>query len=96
MALPMFYTSETGINNANYDDTHSYEFGFTSSAIQIHFKTGTGPILFSFNGTDDHGELNNTTGSIQTQILEPFSANKIWLKGGDGTEVIEISALPRL
>ncbi len=95
MSFPMFHTVETGISNADYDDSHVYAFGFQSNTVQIHFRSGTGPIYYSFNGTDDHGVLNNATGFVQTQVLEPFQANRLWLRGGDGTEIVEITALPK-
>lgn len=94
MSSPMYYEKVTGISNADYDDAHKYEFGFESNTVQIHFRSGTGPIKYSFNGSEDHGELNNASGFIQTQILEPFIARKVYLKGGDGTEVVELTALP--
>lgn len=95
MPLPMFHIKETGIDNADYDDDHRYQFGFSSNAIQIHFRSGTGPIFYSFDGQNDHGELNNLAGSIQTQVLQPFRANQIWLRGGDGTEIVEVYATPQ-
>lgn len=95
MSLPMFFESATGVSNAGYVTTKKYEFGFTSRMVQLLFKSGTGPIYYSFNGNEDHGILNDIPGSIQKQILEPFNTNRVYLRGGDGTEIIEISAIPR-
>lgn len=95
MSLPMFFVSATGVSNAVYNDTKKYNFGFASRMVQLLFKSGTGPIYYSFNGSDDHGVLNNVAGSIQKQILEPFRTNRVWLRGGDGTEIVEITATPK-
>ena len=95
MTLPMFFESATGISNAIYGVAKRYQFGFVSGMVQLLFKSGTGPIYYSFDGTNDHGILNNTAGSIQKQILEPFNTARVYLRGGDGTEIIEISATPR-
>lgn len=94
MGLPMYWNLATTINNANYDDSHRYNFGLQSNGVQIHYRTGTNAIYYSFNGTDDHGMLNNIAGSIQTQLLEPFHANSVWLRGGTGDEEVEVSAWP--
>jgi hypothetical protein len=95
MTLPVFYEKVTGIDNSEYDDTHMYKFGFMSGTVQLNFRSGTGPIQYSFNGSVDHGEIGIDPGLIQTQILEPYRAHRIWLKGGDGTEIVEITALPQ-
>lgn len=95
MALPMFYEKATGVDNAEYDDDHIYEFGFMSGSVQLNFRSGTGPIQYSFNGSVDHGELGLSAGMIQNQILEPYRAHRIWLKGGDGSEIVEITVLPQ-
>jgi len=95
MSLPMFHEIATGGANATYDDTNQYLFDFTSRMVQLHFQSGTGPIYYSFNGSVDHGVLNDTPGSIQLQCLEPHRANRVWLRGGDGTELVEITALPK-
>jgi len=90
----MFHEIATGISNSGYNDTKKYEFDFTSKMVQLHLKSGTGPIYYSFNGSVDHGVLGLTPGDIQTQCLEPHRANRVWLRGGDGTELVDITALP--
>lgn len=95
MSLRGYWESVTGMTNAGYDDDNRYGFGFTSDFFQIHYKSGTNPIYYSFNGSEDHGILDNAVGSIQTQILDSFRANEVWLKGGSGDEIIEITAHPK-
>lgn len=91
-----FQRIDGGINNLTYGDDHRYQFGFLAKTVQIHYESGTGPIYYSFNGEDDHGILDNITGAIETQVLQPIRAATVYLRRdatGDGSEVVQIMAL---
>ena len=94
MSLRGFFELVTGKTNSEYGDSVRYKFGFISSYLQLHYRSGTNPIYYSFNGSEDHGVLDNAIGSIQTQIFGDFSTNEIWLRGGSGDEAVEIIAHP--
>jgi hypothetical protein len=94
MGLPVYHNVVTSISNSAYNDTHRYDFGISSLTIVIHFRSGTNPITYSFNGTDDHGTVGGSAGYIQTMVLEPMRAHSLWLKGGTGDETVEITVTP--
>ena len=94
MGLRGYFNEVTGKTNSGYDDDNYHKFGFQSSLVQLHYRLGTNPIYYSFNGSEDHGVLNNVAGSIQTQILNDFEANEVWFRGGSGDEEIEVIAHP--
>ena len=94
MSLAGFWQEITGKTNSNYDDDNVVEFGFSASFLQIHYVSGTNPIYYSFNGSEDHGKLYDSVGSIQTQMLNNVRQNKVWFRGGSGDEIIEVKAHP--
>jgi hypothetical protein len=94
MGFPIFYNAVTSITNSAYNDTVKSSFGFTSETIVVHYRSGSNPISFSFNGAEDHGVIGGSAGFIQTIVLQPFQAHEIWLKGGTGDEIVEIIVTP--
>ena len=94
MSIRGYFEVKTGVSNSAYDDDHKYDFGFESSYLQLHYRSGTSPIYYSFNGSEDHGMLDDAIGFIRTQILNSFHTNEVWLRGGSGDEVVEIIAHP--
>ena len=94
MSIRGYFQLVTGKTNSDYGDDVKYEFGFPSGYVQLHYRSGTNPIYYSFNGSEDHGVLDNAIGSIQTQMLSDFCTGEIWLRGGSGDEAVEIIAHP--
>jgi hypothetical protein len=91
MAGP-YHNVITGVDNAEYDDDHKYPLKLQSSSFSITFRSGTSPIFYSFNGSDDHGVVSDLPGYLQVKILEPWVTNQFWLKGGTGDEIVEVEA----
>lgn len=58
---------------------------FRPRKIRIANADATNRVLFSFDGTTDHGELLNGSGPGSCIDLEFTAATKIWLKGSAGT-----------
>lgn len=89
MSLSNFFQS-VAVDVTVYGDEKKLEFGFIPERIIVTFVSGTGPVLFSFNGTEDHGEVGAApiTGE---RDLYPMSRNEMWLKG-TGNEVVHVTA----
>lgn len=81
----------TGIDNANYNDSHKYNFSLQPRKIQIHYVGGSNLIYYSFDGKNDHGSVGNDGGQIQVQTHEPFTSKIIYLRGGTGDETINVT-----
>jgi hypothetical protein len=88
------YESITGITNTIYSDAKQADFGFISSAVLILYVSGTNAITFSFDGKNDHGVLNDDGFSLRV-YNSTINTKDVFLKGGIGDEIIEISAIPR-
>ena len=93
MSADVYFEEKTTIDNSNYDDDHKYVLGNKSSTSwSILYKSGTSPIFFSFDGTEDAGVVSDLPGYHQFQLLEPWVTTTFWLRGGTGDEIVEITA----
>lgn len=93
MSTPAFYKVFDAITSATFtavDSDHFAGFGFHTTGIRIRHLGGNNSIFFSFTGQEDHGQV-SPTGRVEV-ILEGVRASQIYLRGGDGTEDVEVSA----
>jgi hypothetical protein len=92
MSINIDFKKVTGITESTYEDSGKTSFGVAvPNSFQIHYASGSNSIYYSFDGKDDHGVVGNDGGQIQTQIIEPFNSNEVWLRGGTGDEVIHLT-----
>lgn len=76
------------------DTTGLFAFGFTASTVVLNFRSGGAPVFFSFDGTQDHGVLYDALGYMKAIELN-LRTNRIWVRGGDATTVLDIWATPK-
>lgn len=89
-----FETYSLGAAIAAYNDTTgAFAFGFTASTVIINYRNGGAPLFFSFDGSEDHGILFNSSGYMKA-IEMNIRTNRIWVRGGDAATVLDIWALP--
>lgn len=72
-------------------DAEKQNLGLTSNNVILSFVSGTGPVEFSFNGTDLHGEI-GASGQPDSITLNAYKTNEIWLRGAVGDEEVQIWA----
>jgi len=75
-----------------YGDSVKVLIGFLPEHIRISFISGTGPVEYSFNGTEDHGRVGDPTAGNDKVIDMQIGRNEIWLKGAAGDEVVNVTA----
>ena len=74
-------------------DAKQMQIGFAARNIRVRYISGTIPIFFSFNGSDDSGEVGFSMGRSDVELFRDItSVNSIHFRGGDGTEVISVEA----
>lgn len=95
MSLKSFWTLDAFAGAITDYNDKEISFGFTSHRIIINYRAGTAPVVFSFDGSEDHGEIGATAGYLRTIEFAEHRTNKVFLKGGDATTEIEVYAWPR-
>lgn len=76
------------VNNAAYPGAAQVAPGFSILGVRLHNR-GANPIIFSFDGVNDHGRL-ETTEAVQ---LPDILVSQIWLRrdGAGGANSVEVT-----
>lgn len=91
MSVSNFFQA-VSVSVTAYGDGLKLQFGFIPEFIVVSFVSGTGPVEFSFNGDEDHGQVGNPTSGYVLTMDMKISRNEMWLKGGAGDEVVNVTA----
>lgn len=85
------HSAETVVAGSAFVDGQKLTFGFTSKNVRLDFSTGTGPVFFSFDGSNVHGRIGGT-GFPDNITFNDFMTNEVWLRSATGSEVVLVTA----
>jgi len=84
------YFQEILIDEYDFPTTPQVDFGFMSQGIAL-LNRGSFTIVYSFNGTDEHGDLRSDDASAGI-IFDNRLESKVWFKAKGGYGSVRVEA----
>lgn len=88
-----FYDSvSVEVAGASWADAEKQDFTFPANTLIINFVSGTGPVQFSLDGQNLHGEIGGVgqPDSI-SMTFRDFGVSNVWIRGA-GDEDVQVWA----
>lgn len=84
------YFQNVTVSDTDYPTNPDANFGFHSKGFSLT-NQGSATITYSFDGTNDHGNLASSGVTID-RVFQDRMVNKIWFKVASGSHSVRIEA----